>query len=109
MTFLYDAQYSFVLLGPKNEVKHSTLNTKCRQVDLYGEMEFTVRGRFYFSGFRKAQDVQVFSGASFAANAVPEKLSTNGQGGGDEKNKNKDREVQFSPIFGQFSCFGPCF
>ena len=31
--------------------------------------------RFYFSGFRKAPDVQIFSGAPFATNAVPEKLS----------------------------------
>ena len=30
-------------------------------------------GRFYFSGFRKARDVQIFSGAPVATNAVPEK------------------------------------
>ena len=42
--------------------------------------------RIYFSGFRKAQDVQIFSGVPFASNAVPEKnLSTNGRGGEGEK------------------------
>ena len=29
--------------------------------------------RIYFSGFRKAQDVQIFSGGPFASNAFPEK------------------------------------
>ena len=32
-------------------------------------------GRFYFSGFRKALDVQICSGALFTINAVPKKMS----------------------------------
>ena len=43
----------------------------------------------YISGFRKAQDVQNFSGAPFATNAIFEKMSTNGRGGGGEKIKTR--------------------
>ena len=41
----------------------------------------------YFSGFRKAQDVQIFSGASFAPNVIPENnLARTDEGAGTHKN-----------------------
>ena len=41
-------------------------------------------GRFYFSGLRKAPDVQIFSGASFATNAVPVKNEEESSSSGNE-------------------------
>ena len=59
MTFLYTARYSIVLLRPKNKVKLTTQSAEkpiCVGNGLYHVV------RFYFSGFRKAPDVQIFQG-----------------------------------------------
>ena len=45
-------------------------------------------GEFYFSGFREAQDVQIFLGFLFATNAIPEKYWASDEGAGVKKNKN---------------------
>ena len=73
MTFLYDARCSVVLLRPKNEVKLATQSVDKWIFYLWGNGPYQLGG-FYFSGFRKAQEVQMFSEASFAANAIPEKI-----------------------------------
>ena len=60
MILLYDARYSFVLLRPKSEVNLSTQSAgKWRFV--WGNGIY-LAGRFYFSGSRKAEDVQIFHG-----------------------------------------------
>ena len=59
MTFLYDARYSIALLRPKNEVKLSTQSAD--KWICMGKLPEPTEG-FYFSGFREAQDVQLFQG-----------------------------------------------
>ena len=61
-------------------------------------------GGFYFSGFRKVQDVQIFSGAPFATNAVPEKIEHEPTRGRGQENKNYTESIcsifaNFQPLF----------
>ena len=80
MTLLYDARCSLVLLRPKMRLNSQH---KVQTSGFVWGNGLYLAGRFYFSDFRKAQDVQVFSGASFATNAIPEKFKherTRGRG-----------------------------
>ena len=56
-------------------------------MDLYGEWAAVPSLGILFLRLQKGPRRSDFSGALFADNAVPEKMSTNGRGGGDEKIK----------------------
>ena len=82
MAHLYGARKSFHPLRPKK--CNQTTNTKCRKVDMYGEM-----GIQNFSGFiSQASEMPQtfrFSGPLFATNAVPKKLSKKSPRGAKKK------------------------
>ena len=59
IALLYDAGYSIVLLRPKNEVKPHSQSAESGFV--WGNGLYQIEG-IYFSGFKKAQDVQIFQG-----------------------------------------------
>ena len=84
MTHLYNAEGSFVLLRPKNKVKVSTLNTKCRQVDLYGEMDCTNRGDFISQASERPKTFRFFQEVRLIPMRSLKKVSMNGRGGGDD-------------------------
>ena len=69
-TDVYDARGLFWSLRPQYMINVRPKVHWTRFV--LGNGIYQMKG-FYFSGFRKAQVVQILSGASFAANAVPEK------------------------------------
>ena len=69
----------------------------------------------FLSGFRKAQDVQIFRGSvCYQCTVLPEKnRAQTDEGAGSKKIKLGSRveshKVQFLPILSRFSCFGPYF
>jgi len=71
MIDFYDARGSFWSLRPQNMIKYVT-QSALGQICM-GNHVYQMEG-IYFSGFRKAQDVQIFSGVASATNAVPEKI-----------------------------------
>ena len=71
MTVLYDARSSVVLLKQKNEV--TLLTQSAAQWMCMGKWPVYQMEGCYFSGFRKARDVRIFSGAALAPTAIPEK------------------------------------
>ena len=79
MTFLYDAGYLVVLLKQKNEVKPLP---KVQKIGFVWGNGLYQPGGFYCSGFRKAQNVQIFQGVRLLPKPSLKKLSTNGQGAG---------------------------
>ena len=74
MTFLYDARYSIVLLRQKNDLKLS--DQSADKWFCMGKLSVPTGG-VLFLGLQKGPRRSDFSGASFATNEVPEKLSTN--------------------------------
>jgi len=86
MTFLYDAQYSVVLLRPKNEVKlltQSALDQVCMRkwpvpslAELFLGLQKSPRRSDFF------QEVRLLPMQSL------KKMSTNGRGGGGKKFEN---------------------
>ena len=82
MTLLYDAWYSFVLVRPKHEVKFSTQSAD--KWICIGKWPVPC-GAILFLVLRKSPRRSDFLRASFATNAIPEKISTNGRGGGHKK------------------------
>ena len=71
MTFLYDAQYSFVLLRPTNEVK---LSTQSADKWIFMRKWDVPCGAILFLRLQKGPRRPDFSGALFAPNAIPEKV-----------------------------------
>ena len=59
-------------------------------------------GGILFLRLQKGPRRSDFQGVRLLSMPSLKKMSTNGQGGGDKKNKNLDREVHFLPIFGRF-------
>ena len=79
MTLLYDARYSIVFLRPKNEVKLLT-QSALAQICMG---KWPVPSLAEFLGLQKGPRRSYFSGALFAANAIPEKIEherTKGRG-----------------------------
>ena len=103
MTLLYDAWYSFVLLRPIHEVKRLTQSAD-KQICI-GKWPVPC-GAILFLRLQKCTRRSDFSGGPFSTNAIPEKNSTNGRGGGDKKEKTRIKRsifcqflVDFWPIF----------
>jgi len=84
MTDFYAARGLFWPLRPENMIK-CALQSASGQICM-GKSSVQ-NERFYFSGFRKAQDVQIFSGGPFASNAIPEKNWARTEEGAGVKNK----------------------
>ena len=72
MTFLHDARYSVVLLRQKNEVK--PLTQSAEKWICMGKWASEILAELFLK-IEKTSDVQFFSGAGFATNAVPNKNS----------------------------------
>ena len=69
-------------------------------------MGCTNRGDFISQASERPQAF-TFLGALFATNAVPEKMSTNGRGGGDKKIKTMIERSDFRQFSANFRVLGP--
>ena len=92
MTLLYDAQYSFVLLRPKIEVKLSTQSAD--KWICMGKWPVP-NGGILFLRLQKGPRRSDFSGASFATNAIPEKIARTDEGAGTQKTKTRIERSNF--------------
>ena len=70
MIFLYDAQYSFVLLRPTNEVK---LSTQSADKWIFMRKWGVPCGAILFLRLQKGPRRRDFSGGPFDTNTIPEK------------------------------------
>ena len=81
MTNFFDPSFLFWSLRPENMIK-------CVTQSALGQIRMgkwhVPTGGIIFLRLQKGPRRSDFSGALFAANAVPEKMSTNGRGGGGE-------------------------
>ena len=94
MTLLYDARCSFVFLRPK--MRSNSQHKVQTSAFVWGNGLYHA-GRFYFSGFRMAQDIQIFLEAPFATNAIPKKGARTDEGEG-----GKSKLGSRGPVFADF-------